>query len=377
MPAQRCDTDSTYTPALDSTDYTTVVSTQAELDTFEGCEVIEGGLRLDAYVPSFFREERPQVSLAALSRLREIRGGFNTQCGSEALASLPNLERVDNLVVSVCGGIDADPFLPPGLTVTESLEVHNVDAIGPGGLRLASEMASVQLQGTKLVNADALITLERVGRLIVEGTGFENLNALSNLRRVDEELHINDNVALSNADGLSGLESATELQIRNNPVLRTLPSFPALTRLSRLYVEDNAQLEVGPDLPALTSLPVPDEEDPPRDPAGARIANNASLRSLIGFSALTESDALYVNNNAALERIAFPQLRRVDNRLSVTSNPMLPKSELLPLGQVAAGSLDVGGNLGAERRAACPWPNDGVCDESLGLCDAGTDPDCR
>lgn len=245
------------------------------------------------------------------------------------------------------------------------------------GLAMSGEINSVSLSGPELVDLVALASVTRAREITLEELGVEDLDALRSLRAVDHGLTIEKNSRLANVDGLSGLTRVGQLSIVGNDALTHLPRFPELRQLANLHVAENAVLEVGPGLPSLTHLePSPFEFS--ADPfLAVSITSNPRLAELGGLSALRSAPWLYVTSNDSLREIDFSGLSEVAFQLSVARNPLLPKSQLVPLGRVQATRRNLRGNLGDVIESDCAWPDDGVCDEAFGLCDVGTDPDCQ
>lgn len=212
-----------------------------------------------------------------------------------------------------------------------------------------------------------LAPLTEIRSLWLEGTGLVDMDALSNLRSVGA-LALVDNTQLTEIQALDALEHLESLQIERNPALRALPELARVdvscaNCFNGAILVGNAALEsIGPwALPRGQLL----------------VADHAALVS-ISLPALRSSDALQVTGNASLTTLELPSLAAVGT-LTVLGNPALDDAALASVAQGPAFQrVKITSNLaGPARRAPCPWVDDAVCDEVSQDCAPGTDTlDC-
>jgi hypothetical protein len=111
---------------------------------------------------------------------------------------------------------------------------------------------------------------------------------------------------------------------------------------------------------------------------GVLVSGNPALTSLSGLSALQTVQSLAVERNPRLVELPLPELQQADV-VAIHANAALDDAALTALRQLpGASSVKIVSNLsGPAQLASCPWPGDGVCDELLGDCAAGSDAfDC-
>lgn len=373
------------------------VASQPELEALEGCEQIRGHLTVQRFAGA---------DLAPLHALRAVEGGLllgdsgfsalseEQQADAElvdrvlaeeealrgtwlaSLAGLESLERVGALALRDTAISDVDLLaglrLIGGMSEREAVLassalslVRNTALRDLTGLRQAQGLDRLELFGNGLESLDGLLLdaeLARVGifeepaltdiralegvtvlgTLVIDGTGLADLDALTSLQRVDDELAIQNNPALLDASGLESLRQARSFNLENNASLRAAPSFQSyFSPPEVILIHDNPELEeLSIDLPeattngiAVSGGVVPSSID------GVLIRNNAKLRSVefppspiepLGLSAI---QVLAFEDNPSLTRIDFGELSRVD-LLAIDRNPALAEVTLGDLATV-------------------------------------------
>jgi hypothetical protein len=154
-----------------------------------------------------------------------------------------------------------------------------------------------------------------------------------------------------------------------------------------MSITDHERLEL---LPTFAQL-----EAHPDSPPSVRILSNPALRAGPAFPLLREVDTLSVTYNAGLVTLGdYPQLARgrvvwITNNdrlarvqlpalttaaLFVVDNGPISPTDLEDLGRLPGAKIGINGTPWPNE---CLWPNDGECDEFNGLCNIGSDPDCR
>jgi hypothetical protein len=220
-----------------------------------------------------------------------------------------------------------------------------------GVLSGMTELRSLALTRTAVVNLDALVGLQKLGNLVLL-----------------------DNARLSQIDAVHSVSDLVSLSVSGHPLLRELPSFDNVTGsgcadcgLFQLAIYGNPALEIGPRLPALQQA------------ASIYFENNEALTELTGLSALRGVESVTITNNASLARVDLSALRSA-NYIRVRANPALDDGPLAGLRQMPGVSnvKIVSNRSGFAQLQPCPWPGDGECDEANGDCAFGSDSlDCR
>jgi hypothetical protein len=180
-----------------------------------------------------------------------------------------------------------------------------------------------------------------MGDLLVRGTNFFDLRALSNVRRVEGALVIADNPKLEDLTGLERLRAAGTLEIRNNPKLVSLSSLSSLADAESVSVARNPKLRSLVGLERLERLERLElEENGLFDLRGLDgleevgelvVERNRSLISLGGLANLRRAGAVQIHENSRLcGRLGLlPRLEHVERELTLTKNWGLTESEVL------------------------------------------------
>lgn len=392
--ASLCDPGGVFEGSID-------VSTQAELQSLEGCTGIDGdltifGTNLQNLVPlqalrfvdgllsisdysgsldgldalervnSLTLENALVRTLAPLRSLREIRGRLGSTL---SLTRLPNLVDLD--------GLD-------GLEQLDDIFISENDALATlAGLGVPPELATLRITNNpRLVSLGALDALQTAKSVEIEGSPLESLAGLGNLRAVGSLVLANDtslasvdlprlealdvlyldnvaattlgglgslrglvsaiiqnNGSLVEVDQLGALESLGELSVINNLNLQRLPTFSGVVSLEQLHIRNNPLLTSGPGYPLV------------EEAGTVLISENASLSSLTGFAALQRVRSIDISRNASLSEVDLGTLGSA-RTVRIVCNAALPELPLETMLGDVSGTIDVWGNQGSE--TSCP-----------------------
>lgn len=170
--------------------------------------------------------------------------------------------------------------------------------------------------------------------LTIVGTDITDLGPLSDLVRIDSDLIIESNPALTSLAGLGNIKRIrNQLRILNNPELTSVTlgaldragevnvsnakmaslSMPALTRTTnQLRIENN---------PVLTSIALGALATVGTD---LRIEGNAVLASLAGLAAIAQTgNQVRIINNPALQSVGLTALTQIGTDLTIDNNAVL------------------------------------------------------
>lgn len=241
---------------------------------------------------------------------------------------------------------DYDDIVPTGPCAHEGdLRVASQEAL-EAALPLCSVSGTLTLTGS-VTDSAPLAELVSVGGLVVDRTGLADLDGLAALSRVEGDVHLTSNDALTRAvTGLSTVGGAfvvedhpqlwevsvprvDDLTLSRNAVLETLPGLDAVTSLDWLEVRENAALETfsAPSLTtlerasiagngALTTLAFPQLVD-----VGALEVADNGLADLDGLSALEAAESLTLRGDLH-DLSGLDGLQRVTGRLTLSDLPM-------------------------------------------------------
>ena len=178
-----------------------LLTTQAEVDAFCGCETIEGRLLIGLLIPNGVSDI---TSIANLHQLKSAKGGF-----SVVSTQLTSLEGLDNLV-------QAD-----------------------GGMGLVANSQLTSLKGlNKLKSVNNNLTL-------LDNPVLENLDALESLVEVNGQLSINTNDKLISIKGFSKITNATAIIIFDNENLPTLDGLENIATITSSSIQSGGLTVAG------------------------------------------------------------------------------------------------------------------------------------
>jgi hypothetical protein len=427
--------------ALTRIDHDLAITTEAggkappltTLTGLEGLTSIGGSVRI-GHMPGL-------TSLLPLSGLQELPGGFYfnfmpnlssleglhnlTAVGSIGLVSLPALTdlaglrsveatfriHLQQVGITDLQGLEALTELTVELSANDNPNLQSLaglEAVDWNGLSLSLTGNSV------LTDLGALTGVEQMVSINLVENGLTDLVGLESLTNVEIDLVLSENLALADLGALAKLESVDRLLLNSLPI-SDLAGLASLVEVRELFVWSTEIVTLGP-LPALQqvgdielhfnpalvslaglsgisslgrlqildndALPTLGELTEVVTAESLGLLGNAALVDLAGLGALAEVDGqLYIRDNPALTSVAgLTALTKVGDRLSILFNSSLPQADAAAWGAGVdvAGIVKIAGNKDAPGPAdPCPWPNDGECDEEIGLCVAGSDmEDC-
>jgi hypothetical protein len=303
--------------------------------------VVEGNVRVTS------REE-----LQALEGCEEIRGDLSIQFHADAdLTPLGALRVVESTLVI-------------GSSAQDLLSSEDFD--DPALLQSIEDREAL-LRGNWLTSLDGLESLERVGGLLVGGTGLVDLGPLAQLRRIGGgasepsptgfppgELYLFDNPLLQDLTGLENVSGVLRLELVSNPALESLGALPlgptlavfnvldvpALTDIDALASVKNIDIlsldgSGVTDLHAFSALESAD--------SALYVMNNLALVDATGLGAIHQSQSILFSNNTALKTLPpFSGVNILPDLVMITDNPELEALRLDFAFATSAG-LDVGG----------------------------------
>ena len=382
-----------------------VIRSAADLAQLEGCYELRGDLTIQSSV----------VDLSPLRQLVRVRGTLAIAGGPRSLTGLEGLTQVLNLDLDSIAALSLQPL--SGLQRVRRLSIRggvpqgNLNGLGGldnlrelgvsdsslpslAGLSVPQSMFSISIGNSSIGDLSALASLSRIDQTLVLSNvpGLTTLDAFSSLVSV-RVLTLSSNPDLVQIDGLANLSQVDAIligdhprlehvpdfgavrfvenvNIINNPALRNVPRFTQLERVTQLVIQDNPALELV-DLPTLGAL------EGSSDQSSIVVARNRALTQ-INAAALRDLRGLTIAENSALTTVELPALQFVAERFDVVMNPLLGGTALDPLRRVTSARTKIGANQGDTPLASCPWTNDSRCDETSGVCAAGSDlADCN
>ncbi|MEZ4955021.1 MAG: CARDB domain-containing protein [Saprospiraceae bacterium] len=212
-----------------------ILESQAEVDAFQGCEIIEGSLQ----IRSPFGTNGASSDITDLSNLLSLTKVTGT-IGIDNCDELYNLHGLENVTSS------------NGIAVNNCDKINDLSALSG----ISGEASVVYIYGnSSLTNIDGLegITVLHNSLSIESNPVLQNVDGLANLKEVNyAHFTIIDNPSLENIHGLGNLETVnTTLFIQRCDALGSLDGLNKLTTTVRLVVSGNDMLT---DISALSSL---------------------------------------------------------------------------------------------------------------------------
>jgi hypothetical protein len=250
------------------------------------------------------------TSVIGLANLGEVEHSLTIRQNS----ALTNITGFSSL--TTVGTINVD-----ALNIDDNDNLLNVD-----GLFSLTFATKLTIKGNaKLTNLNGLSALTEVEHFLTIAdnpllTSIAGLSHLVSISSTGGNLTIDNNDALTNVDGLSGLTYAAGLVIRNNAAIANVDGLSNLEdiKFGGLVIENNSALS---NLNGLSHV----------GPLGSdlRIINNPSLNNLSGLSGiqfLTDIDALHdleIRSNTALTSLNGLSIGYVSGNLIIQDNPVL------------------------------------------------------
>ncbi|WP_434422862.1 hypothetical protein [Nannocystis pusilla] len=355
---------------------------------------------------------RTQKELEPLQGLTEITGSLLVQDNPDLveLPPFPLLRRIGRSLAIAHNDLLAEVH---GFPVLEDLFGEIYVGANPqlAAFTLASGPLTIETLfvalNPSLVELRLPEIIEIKDDLRVMSNGHLQTLEVPELALVGRDFLLDDNPWLETID-FAALHAVETWTLSGNAKLASLAGFPALRKVTAAWLTDNDSLSAVRWAASVEYFLRIEDNDSlqyiegtsPEHVFRLGVANNLSLHGIYGFSTIQSLDRLWIKNNPALAELkALPalesidQLSIIDNQaflgpndilpgltevtgdLSIYGNSQLPPGvvETLLLRVNVAGSIRVGDNQGQmTEHDPCPWPNDGVCDELMGLYDVGT-----
>lgn len=203
------------------------------------------------------------------------------------------------------------------ITLSNQTAVNTFQTMYGNGGTCDTVTGDLRIEGISVINLDGLSALVNVGQNIYlyDNSALTDIDGLSALTNVGGDLWIESNWVLTNFDGLSALTSVgRNLRIKLNSKLTDIDGLSALTSVGgELHIEHNESLANLHGLSALTTVG-----------DTLRISNNNILANVTGFSALSSIGYLFVSYNPALTQIdGFSSLTSSTDGILISHNDSL------------------------------------------------------
>ncbi|CAM4446929.1 MULTISPECIES: DUF7151 family protein [Myxococcus] len=289
-------------------DGTYAVENAADLEALKSLSIIRGGLAI----------EHTDVTTVVLPGLVSVEGPLS-------IHDNPALTRVELSGLRYVGG---------ALSIRGSNPLNEV-RVGP---QTPEALPAVRVESLTLNSLPALSSLSGVAAvaphfdLTIWNTGVQwSPDAFPHVQVLAGTLTVHENAALEKLPVSHLTEVGGSVMISSNPVLQSLEGLGPLTRVGGvLDISSNKALT---HLTGLEHLMVVKDR--------ITVMNNAQLLDL-RFDALSETGALAVAGNAALEQVGpMPSLLRVNKDIILAENPRLLRAADLPKLQSMGGALFV------------------------------------
>ena len=251
-----------------------ILQTQAEVDAFCGCEVIEGDVLIGKPVGEDIRDipDTDINNLNSFKHTRIIKGSL--VIGKTQLVDLSNLENLEII-----------------------------------------ENSFVTAFNNQLESYLGLKKLKLVGGLVaMTNPKLENFRGLDSLTKINSNIYINDNQALTSLEGFNQLKTCGSIEITKCQLIKSLEGFNNLRKIERGFVvRENPNLLSTQGIEHLEEL-------------GEALVfiRNPKLVSIIGMNKLERiNETLAIFENDLLEDISGLENMLFVNNLELRNNPKL------------------------------------------------------
>jgi hypothetical protein len=361
-------------------------SALTRLPVFNSLQALSGLVIENSALTSLSGLERVQVvqlltisGNRALTNLRGLEGiqGIHSTWTIRYNESLTSLEGLEGLEI-----IDTASLIIEQNDALTSLQgLSSLRTLMLGELFIRDNPALTSLDGLDSLDSDQEMNVTISGNSSL--TSLAAFNGLQSIGLYYGALHIENNDALVNLNGLESLETFSHLTIRGNAALLRLDALSALREQigGSLTISENPSLTSLEGLSALhhfANLTIQDNDaltslsglDGARTTWGdLSILDNAGLTSLTGLGGIQyvgynrngspTGGSLNISRNAALTRLqALSSLVAVSTDLEVSNNTVLPpcEAERLRNAILVGGAVMMTGNTGS---ASCASTNTG------------------
>jgi Leucine-rich repeat (LRR) protein len=297
------------------------VADQRGYDALEGCERVDGDLRITV---------SNDGDLGPLRSLRVVTGMLTIVAaeGLDVRATLPGLENLEH-----AGGL----LLSLPLSSLDTFaQLRSIGPALPGAMQRGS-----LILGTGVLRDLSGLALEEVDSITAESEPLESLTGLGSARV--RSLYISY-AAIEDLGGLEAVTGIEEITLVGNEQLTSLRGLPASSSLQRLSVESN------PSLTSLDGLVVPSE-------MRALTLSSSPISDITALGTLTSVTDSLLLFGISLENLeALTNLRSV-TQLTISNNPELAQVEALG-GLSAMSGLEVSSNASLLLLPEMPGIND-------------------
>lgn len=273
-----------------------------------------------------------QLAISNNAVLANIQG----LAGLTSVSGPGHLEISNNPVLANLDGLNNVTSVSGNLIIDGNATLNNLEGLSSvtwiGHLFLSGNASLPSLDGlsslTEIGGGVACERCLRSGLLIDNNSLLQQVDALSSLATIDDNLTITGNASLSNLDGLSGLTSVGQMvEIANNASLTNLNGLSNLSSIGfwfpsfqSVFISGNPSLTSILGLSQITSLE-----------GEIHIDNNDALRNLDGLESLTTIDgrrgSFTITGNEVLENLdgarSLTSVSGFVSFVTITDNPAL------------------------------------------------------
>lgn len=265
------------------------LESQAEVDAFQGCDIIEGILLING---------ADIIDLSPLSTVKEIIGSLKIISNSSltSLNGLNNLKKIGGLLIFDNPLLES--LIPLGNIQGDNLEFVNIylnqsllNLQGLEGIKCTNDITSIQ-NNSNLQSLKGLENLRTVrDRLVIQDNpSLINLDVLENLDSVYSYFSIQNNYSLNDISGLNNFHYGNYITISGNFQLKTIQGFKNIPELYSLIISNNSNLS---NLDAFSGLISINQISIDKNPL---LADCCIFNDLLNSNGI--SGSISINNNA-------------------------------------------------------------------------------
>ena len=296
-----------------------VLRTQADVDAFCGCEVIEGDLRIGNYDGQF---ETDIDNLQKLTNLKKVGGNcLIVETKVKDINSLLKLEYVGktltlvkNLALDNIEGLQNIKEVNENLVINGNPKLTNLDGLN----QLTRIGQRIQLeQSENLLNIDGLSNLSYVGGISLEFCPIESVTAFSNIQ--NSRLRDLNIINCDNLKSLNGLEfiDSTDMGIilAANDLLEDINALRNVSYLGGSPVITSLIIDINPKLSECCAI--------------VHLIDDDASNGIAAFGSLIRNNALFCNSKEEiLQNCQNQPTNPCETTLIQTTNSQLGISNL-------------------------------------------------
>lgn len=196
-----------------------------------------------------------------------------------------------------------------------SLRVVNAD------IKINNNLKLTNLNGLNYINANANLGTNSVSLSIMNNPVLQNLNGLNGFRYEQDAnffLHIESNNSLQNLDGLENVITLMDVRLINNALLENIQGLRNVQSIGNFIIKDNARLTGFPVFDRLISFNIHSVD----------IRNNMGLISLEGLNIFEIAHKVNIEQNSLIQNLSgLSGLKKVKTILSIQENNSLTNLE--------------------------------------------------